>query len=205
MDAYNLERSGRWVELEGMNSLTDGGGTIYLTDRSGAVVDVVSYGDQMHLELLGDSRGISLERISANRPGNDPGNWHSSASIDGFATPGRENSQSVEWGASGDLLEVIPEVFSPDNDGFQDILEITISTQTQGYVVNIWISDLSGSRVSTLANNHMAGPSVTYTWDGEMDLGGMAPEGIYVVHTWGYHPVSGDRWNRKAATGIVYR
>jgi len=205
MDAYNLELSGRWVELKGLTSLTDGGGTIYLTNRSGSVVDVASYGDQMHLEIIGDSRGVSLERISANRPGNDPENWHSAASIDGFATPGRENSQTVDWDAAGDLLEVKPGVFSPDNDGFQDQLEITISTQIQGYVVNLWISDLQGSRVRNLANNHISGPSVTYTWDGETDSGIMAPEGIYVVHVWGYHPVSGDRWRRKAATGIVYR
>ena len=204
-DAYGLEMSGCWVEVDELNSLPNSGGTIYLSDRSGNTVDVVHYGDQMHMELMDDTRGISLERIAWDRPGSDHGNWHSAASIDGYATPGRINSQALDDSEDSGILVMEPEVFSPDNDGYNDLLGITLATLEQGSVIRLWITDLAGNPVRNLANNHITGPVSRYVWDGEQDDGSMAREGIYVVHVRGYHPVSGQRWNRKAATGLIYR
>ncbi|MCK4747891.1 MAG: hypothetical protein KAT15_12665, partial [Bacteroidales bacterium] len=97
------------------------------------------------------------------------------------------------------------EVFSPDNDGFEDLLVITTSTGGHGNIVRIWITDLTGNIIRILANNHLTGPSTKYVWDGEEDDGSMAAEGFYVVHLLGYDPVTGHRWSRKAATGVIYR
>ncbi|MCK5135607.1 MAG: lamin tail domain-containing protein [Bacteroidales bacterium] len=205
MDAYYLELSGRWLERGGVAELINSGGTIYLTNRSGEIMDMANYGDHLHMDLLDDMKGISLERISPDRPGTDPGNWHSAASIEGYATPGRKNSQSVNGPGSAELLKVDPAVFSPDNDGYQDLLVISVSSKVQGCVMRMWITDLAGNRVRSLANNHLTGPSVRYVWDGERDDGQMASEGIYVVLVWMYNPVSGERWSRKAAAGIIYR
>ena len=123
-DAYGLVESGQWVEVEGLPGLKNSSGVIYLTDRAGQVVDRAVYSDAMHLELLDDPMGISLERVSVERSGIDPDNWHSAASISGYATPGSKNSQSADLLESGKLLRVDPEVFSPDNDGYQDLLQI---------------------------------------------------------------------------------
>jgi len=205
MEAYGLEPSGSWLEMETFPVLKNTGGSLYLSDRAGAVVDVAGFSDELHLELLGDSKGISLERISWDRSGSEPANWHSAASISGYATPGKVNSQVLDPHKSTELLEVEPEVFSPDGDGFQDILKIAISTGAQGWVITLWISDLTGNMIRNLANNHIAGESTLYSWDGEMDKGGMAPEGIYVVHLLAYHPVSGEQGGRKSAIGVIYR
>lgn len=205
LEAYGLDRSGRWLEVGDLPVMNNTGGTLYLTDRSGGVVDLVNYSDELHMDLLTESKGVSLERISIQRQGGEPGNWHSAASIAGYATPGEENSQVVNHPLPDELLSVEPEVFSPDNDGYQDLLNIRVTTQSQGWVIRLWISDLVGGITRSLANNHIAGPSVTYCWDGETDQGSMAMEGIYVVHLLGYHPVSGERWSRKAAIGVVYR
>ncbi len=205
MDAYDLELSGRWLELRDLPGLQNTGGTIYLANRSGDIMDVANFGNHLHMDLLNDAKGVSLERISADRPGTDPGNWHSAASIEGYATPGRKNSQSVNDPGEMELVSVEPAVFSPDNDGYQDLLAITVSPEVQGCVLRIWITDLAGNRVRSLANNHIGGPSVTYVWDGEGDDRQMVSGGIYVIHVWGYHPASGNRWSRKVAAGIIYR
>jgi len=204
-DAFGLEISGLWVEVEGLPGLNNSSGSIYLTDRAGKVVDLVRYSDEMHMELLDDPRGISLERISAKRSGLDPDNWHSAASIAGYATPGRENSQFLDESNLDRLLDVSTEVFSPDNDGYNDLLEIFINTNGNDWVIGLMITDLQGNRIRVLANMHLVGPSVTYTWDGEGDSGAMQPMGFYVIHARGYHPATGEQWIRRKAVGLVYR
>jgi len=204
-DAFGLEVSGLWVEVEGLPGLNNSSGSIYLSDRAGMVVDQARYGDEMHMELLDDPRGISLERISEKRSGLDPDNWHSAASIAGYATPGRENSQSLALSDSDLLLDVSTEVFSPDNDGYNDLLEIFISTHGNDWVIGLMITDLQGNRIRVLANMHLAGPAVTYTWDGEGENGEMQAMGFYVIHARGYHPATGEQWIRRKAIGLVYR
>jgi hypothetical protein len=203
--AYGLDDSGTWTELKSMPAMSNKGGTIYLADRSGNVIEMVHYDDGMHMDLLDDTKGISLERISPARPGTDPGNWHSAASIEGYATPGKKNSQSPAEGDAGSGLSVEPKVFSPDQDGYEDLLQVSFAVEGQGWVIRLWVTDLKGCVVRRLAVNHVAGPVSTYTWDGEQDDGGMAGEGIYVIHLRGYHPVSKKRFQRKAAAGLIYR
>jgi hypothetical protein len=205
MDFYNLDITGQWIGLSKMEVLNNSGGSVFLTDRTGSVVDVVYYGNEMHMELLVNTQGISLERISIERSGSNPDNWHSAASIEGYSTPGRKNSQSLKESEFNDLLSVEPTVFSPDNDGYQDLLVISISPGAQGWVASLWITDLMGRQVKSLANNHLTGPSVTYTWNGNMENGHMADEGIYVIHVRGYHADSEEVWNKKKAIGLVYR
>lgn len=207
MEAYFLELTGCWLEMEMMPGLLNSGGTIYLTDRSGMILDVAHFGDHLQLDLLDDSQGISLERVSADRPGSDPANWHSAASIEGYATPGKENSQSVAGLENGfeEPLTIEPKVFSPDNDGYEDLLQILITAGAGEWVVRLLITDLAGNPVRHLANNHIVGPLSTYTWDGERDDQTMVTEGIYVIHLWGYQPDTGKRWSRKATAGVIYR
>ena len=204
-EAYHLDRSGLWVEAAGLKTLGNSGGSLFLTDRAGNVLDRVDYGDHMHAEILSDTRGISLERISGERSGNDPDNWHSAAAMEGYATPGRVNSQAMTETETDLLFQVLPLVFSPDNDGFQDLLEIAVSTGASGWIIGLWITDLQGNLIRNLANNHLTGPQSTYTWDGASEDGGMVPTGIFVVHATAYHPATGGRWIRKRAVGVVYR
>jgi len=141
-EAYGLIPSGAWVEMENLPPMKNSEGSLYLTDRNGATVDLLTYSNEMHMDLLGDTRGISLERISRDRSGSEPGNWHSAASIAGYATPGKENSQALDQLGATNLLMTEPAVFSPDNDGFQDVLNITISTGAPDWVVSLWISGM---------------------------------------------------------------
>jgi len=205
MDAYHLELDGKWMEIDTWRTLNNSGGIIYLTDRAGQTVDLATFGDHMHMELLGNTAGISLERIDAERPGDDPGNWHSAASIAGYATPGEPNSQRSGVADSDHTLQVSPKVFSPDNDGYEDLLEITVSPGGHGWSISLRVTDLEGRKIKTLANNHLSGPVAVYRWDGEQDDGRMAIEGIYLLHAWGYHGATGKKWTRRVSVGVIYR
>jgi hypothetical protein len=205
MHGYGLETSGRWVEVEDWPGLKNSSGKICLTDRAGEVVDVAIYRDEMHMELLADPRGISLERITARGSGTNPDNWHSASSASGYATPGEKNSQSITEEYSDRLLEVSPEVFSPDNDGYNDLLTVTVSNGSPGWVIGVFITDLQGNRIRELANNHLAGPVQTYSWDGEGGNGSLQPMGFYVVHARGFNPATGERWIRRKGVGLRYR
>ena len=66
MDAYQLELSGSLVEVEELPAMKSSGGTLYLTDRAGNVVEMVHYRAEMHMDLITDQHGISLERVSAD-------------------------------------------------------------------------------------------------------------------------------------------
>ncbi len=204
-EAYGLEISGQWVEVKGLPGLKDSSGSIYLTDRAGNVVDMLTYTSEMHMELLDDPTGISLERISAQRSASDPDNWHSAASICGYATPGEINSQSYGVIDSELLLDVVPQVFSPDNDGYEDLLEIILNTGGNDWVIGLLITDMQGNIIRVLANNDLAAPSLTYTWDGEGQNGAMQPMGFYVIHARGFCPSTGEQWIRRKAVALVYR
>jgi len=204
MDSYGLDISGRWLELENFESLPDGGGRIWLCDRTSNGIDVVSYHDDMHMDLIADTRGIALERINSEGLGEDPHNWHSAASIENYATPGRLNSQSLTGSDSDNRLMLDPRVISPNNDGFNDFLIISPGIEDPGWVIRLWITRPDGMPVRMLANNHVAGTSSQYTWDGREDSGKMAVGGFYVVHLRAYNPSSGSSWNHKRAVGLVY-
>jgi hypothetical protein len=205
MAAYGLEAGGRWVGMGDWIALRNTGGFLSLTDRSGGMVDMVPYGDHLHMELMGDTRGVSLERIDFGTSGNDPENWHSAASIAGYATPGEPNSQQAGMVIPDGILQVSPKVFSPDNDGFEDLLEITVSPGGHGWAIHLVVTDLAGRRIRVLANNDLSGPVSMYRWDGESDAGRMVPEGIYILHAWGYHDSSGKVWRHRESLGVVYR
>ncbi len=204
-EAYGLEESGRWVEVPQMNRLSNNGGWIYLTDRAADVMDAAGFSDEMHMEMIQDTRGVSLERLSAKAGGTVLDNWHSAASIEGHATPGRKNSQVLGEVPVVGWMTVNPGVFSPDNDGYQDLLRISLHPGTTGWVVSLWIADLLGNRVKILANNHLVGPYSEYFWNGTWEAGYQAAEGFYLVRMTGYHQESGNRKRISRSVALIYR
>ena len=80
------------VEVAGWfsGSLDNGGETIRLLDRDGAVMVSVTYGDAAPWPTRPDGRGGSLELLDPMADPGDPANWQASVPADG--TPGVANS-----------------------------------------------------------------------------------------------------------------
>lgn len=204
-EAYSLELTGGLVEVPNLASLKNNAGSIYLADRAGNRIDEVQYSLEMHSGILEDSRGVSLERISIDRPSWDSTNWHSASSSAGYATPGKGNSQQEQREHASGFLQISPEVFSPDNDGFEDLLNIVIEAESGDWMLRLWITDLEGNLVRELANMHISAPLSTYSWDGEDYNGRQTPMGFYIVHARAYCPLSGETKSMRKALGLIYR
>ncbi|MFM9004098.1 MAG: hypothetical protein ACKOSR_01110 [Flavobacteriales bacterium] len=78
-------------------------------------------------------------------------------------------------------ISVEPEIFSPDNDGYRDIVSFTVLQEEPSYVGNLNIYDSEGRPVRYLMQNMLLGNTASISWDGIADDGTKAPIGIYVV------------------------
>lgn len=160
----------------------DDAGTIVLARKNDlAVIDRVSYSGDMNFPLLTSPDGVSLERISPDVASEKKSNWHSAASSSGFATPGYMNSQNMEPGTEDNTITISPEIFSPDNDGKEDVLMIGIRPGIPGYVANAAVFSSGGSLVRQLIRNELISSDYSVTWDGITDKNLKAPAGIYLI------------------------
>lgn len=171
------------IETDDALNLPDDEGTVALLQNLAVPIDRFFYDAGYHFELIRDPEGVSLERIFTDYPTNDPDNWHSAAEDAGFATPGYKNSQALlpaESDASTVWTE--PEVFTPDNDGKDDVLAIMYHLDG-GSLANVMIFDSRGRLVRRLTNNTWLGAEGCLTWDGTNAAGNLAMAGLYVVYT----------------------
>jgi hypothetical protein len=165
MPAYNIDRD--------IAAITDA--------ASLTVIDWLSYSDSWQFPLLNSSKGVSLERINPQKPTQDSTNWHSAAESVGFATPGYRNSQYSESSGNGSEILIAPEIFSPDNDGHNDVTNINYQFDAGGYTANVTIFDSRGRHVRKLVSSELLGISGSFTWDGVNDKHEKASIGIYIV------------------------
>ncbi len=169
--------------VSSMPSFPDDEGDVILLNFQGAVVDEVKYKDDWQFALLNNQEGVSLERIDPDGPSQEEGNWHSAASTAGFGTPTYKNSQYKLIESINATIEVTPKVFSPDNDGRDDIATIQYKTTEPGYLANITIYDANGRPVRNLVKNGTLGLQGYWTWDGLNDKQSKLPVGTYIVFT----------------------
>jgi len=164
---------------------SDEEGIVLLEYRDGAFLrslDRVHFSESWHFSLLDDTEGVSLERIDPDQPSQSEFNWHSAAQGRGFGTPADQNSvYSEAVGPASGMLSLEPEVFSPDQDGSDDVLRINLALEQPGFVVSIRVFNDRGWPVRQLVRNQSAGLVEAFTWDGTTDLGERAAVGVYLV------------------------
>lgn len=188
------------VEVPDMFSLPDEEGFIVLFDMQMHCIDQLIYSRDMHVDLLNTVEGVSLERIRPDGSSQDIGNWHSASELSGFATPGYQNSQMLTYDMQTDDMVICPEVFSPDNDGYNDCVTICLNSNESGFVVNIIIFDKFGQRIRTLASNMLCGNNNCITWDGRNDLNTTAGIGIYIIYIELFNPQGILKTYKRAVT-----
>jgi hypothetical protein len=174
--------SGSFVHLSSLPSYNDDSATVYLALSDSSISDFFSYDNDMQYPLIKDDDGVSLERIDYNRSAQDITNWHSGAENIGWATPGKENSQYYPHVITDDMISTSPDIFSPDNDGYEDVLNITYALDGPGYVGNITIFDRQGRTVKHLLQSELLSPDGVITWDGTNNNREKAPIGVYVIY-----------------------
>jgi len=179
---YFTNNPSGFIELNSMPSFNDDMGRVIIMDKIQQILDDFEYYEDMHFALLATNEGVSLERINYNRLTKDKSNWHSASELVGFATPAYENSQYMELEDVQDEVKIDPEIFSPDNDGYQDITNIRFEFSQPGYVANIKIFDAKGRLIRYLANNQLLSSDGIISWDGLDENNQKSPVGIYVIY-----------------------
>lgn len=175
---YPASVPGRFLYTE-LPSYNNDSGSVYLIYNS-EIIDKVSYLDAWHFDLLDNTDGVSLERIDPNGESSSSFNWHSAAEDIGFATPGRVNSQFLSAVSNG-TITLTNDVFSPDNDGFEDVLQISYEMNEAGLLGKATIFDDRGRPIRKLFSNELLGSKGTFSWDGLTDNQVKASIGVYVI------------------------
>ena len=181
---YYTSNPEAFVKVDPFPSYNNDDGEVLLSTIGGEIIDSVKYSEEMQFPLLVYSDGVALERINPNGLSGDVNNWHSAAESVGFGTPGYKNSQFVSDIAVADDNKVViePEIFSPNNDGVDDVISIKYNFDTPGYVMTVTIFDASGNQIKKLINNEYLGTTGSVSWNGIQDDNSKAPIGIYVFY-----------------------
>jgi hypothetical protein len=167
-------------KINAMPSLPDDRGDLLLMDRKGKTIDALHYEKDWHYPLLHMTEGVALERIDPNAPTQERHNWSSAASVTGFGTPGKRNSQFMTPAASPTGLTVHPGTFSPDNDGFDDRTGIYFDLDAPGTLVRIRVYDSQGRLVATPWTPSTLPQNGVLWWDGTNDRHQVLAPGRYI-------------------------
>ena len=180
---YMVQNPQNVLVLSSLPSFPDDKGIVVITNSQGNVVDEVSYSEKWHFGLINDDEGVALERIDPNDSSQKQSNWHSAASTARYGTPAYKNSQYKQSNGVNATIEVSPKVFSPDNDGHDDIATISYRVTEPGYVANITIFDTNGRLVRYFVKNDLLGLKGSWNWDGLNENGQKLSVGSYIIYT----------------------
>ncbi len=179
---FFTEAPSNFIEMVSMPSFNNDMGIVIIASPDSTIIDRFDYNEDMHFPLLVSVEGVSLERINPEKPSQDEQNWHSAAQSVGFATPAYKNSQYSTFLYLEDPITIVPEIFSPDNDGYNDMLSINYQFATPGYTANVIIYDAKGRLIKTLIKNELLGTEGGFSWNGIDENNQKALIGIYVVY-----------------------
>jgi hypothetical protein len=192
------------LQVEDLPSYTNSEGDVVLCIPNKEIIDEVVYNEDMHFKLLRSVKGVALERIDYDQPASDENNWHSAAEAVGFGTPTYQNSQYSSTETAESMFELSPESFSPDNDGYDDVLTISYNMDKPGYVLSISIFNAKGHPVRKLLDNELLAREGRFVWDGLNDDGMHPGSGIYIV-LFDYFDLDGNRHQEKKTTVIAVK
>ncbi len=179
---YFTSNPDAFLEVPNFPPFNNDAGKVLLSEQGGRLIDRLDYDEDMHYELLNFYDGVALERVHYNRPSHDKTNWHSAAEYVGYGTPAYQNSQFAEEVDMEDPIRVEPEIFSPDNDGHNDLVNIHFDFEREGFTASISIYDASGNKVRSLVNNKLIGTHGFFSWNGFNEQQELAAAGIYIIY-----------------------
>lgn len=180
---YLVQNPDKVLVISSPPSFPDDEGIVVALNFQGTVLDEVKYQDDWHFKLIDNDEGVSLERIDPAGNSQEANNWHSAASTAGYGTPTYKNSQYKLLNPIDATIAVVPKVFSPDNDGRDDIATIQYEVTVPGHIANINIFDAAGRSVRNLVKNGTLGLKGYWNWDGLDGKGNKLPVGTYIIFT----------------------
>ena len=194
----------RGIPMDAFPAYAQGQGRVVLLDRS-RVIDEFAYAESMHYPLLVSTEGVSLERLHPDVSTQDVSHWCSAASVSGYATPGLPNSAYSDFRpGEAEELQVENSIFSPDGDGYEDVLKVYYSLPVPECRASAWICRLDGTKVRALLENELLAVQGMFSWDGVLGNGNAAPMGAYLL-VFEYYTPDGKRMRLRRAVTVAHR
>ena len=188
---FSLGPEHRTYELSNWKNLSNSGFGLALVSPDNIILDQANFNSSIHSPLVTNTAGVSLERINPEQKGSIESNWHSASSVSGYASPSEMNSQNLSSANSDNLFAISPKAISPDNDGFEDFVEIRYNLPKPGYFLSVQIFNTNGELISTIAKNELAGTDDVLLWDATSNSGSRVPMGYYIIYFEALHPEGG--------------
>ncbi len=179
-EAFPQVPAARLLQLPDFPNLRNSGDTLVLLTPAFRVAEAAPFSDALHHSLLAERKGVSVERIDAERPALLMANWTSAASPD-WGSPGLPNSQSRSLESSTVILKVEPEVVEPTPDGVDDVAFIHYQLPRPGLSGTLFIFDAGGREITRLADNKLLGQEGVFNWNGTNSSGERVRNGYYIV------------------------
>jgi len=161
------------IEPLSWHILNNSGDKIVLKDSLGFTIDELSYTAEA------DIKGFSQERVSSEKVSSDQNNWWRSVDPKG-STPCRKNSLFDSYSLDQAKLDINPNPFSPDGDGFEDQTGISFDIPFKSELT-LKIYDVRGRLVRTLMDK-VPQVSGEIFWDGKDNNGNIVKAGIYILY-----------------------
>jgi hypothetical protein len=180
--SYYVENPENVVIMSGFPTYPNEDGTVVLLDNEGNVIDEFSYSESMHGIFISNPEGVSLERVNFDRESFELGNWQSAAQTVGFATPTYKNSCYTHTEEVNEPFVLMSTTFSPDGDGYDDVLFIDYKMPATGFVANVSIYNIRGNFVKEICRNTTLGSGGRLTWDGTKANNVRVPIGPYIIY-----------------------
>ena len=172
---YFRDHNSIYIETNQLPSFSNTDGTVAISDIAYQLLDAVTYTEEQHFPLLEDVDGVALERLNPEST-----QWFSAASTDNYGTPGRVNSQFIYEPKSNSVVNVEPEIFSPNNDGLKDFTSITLKLE-KAAKTSIYIYNKQGIMVKLVCTNELVNASANWIWNGLDSDAYRLPIGIYIL------------------------
>lgn len=169
------------IDFQDLPAFNNDEGNVSIVAANGMVLDAFDYSEDQHFQLIDDTEGVSLERISFDIASSDSKNWQSASENVRFATPGYKNSSATTIISNEGGISLQTSTFSPNQDGEDDQMILNYDLDRSGYVLNVSIYDAAGFKIKELANNELLGTQGIITWDGTDGDNQIADLGMYIV------------------------
>ncbi|WP_276360364.1 lamin tail domain-containing protein [Daejeonella sp. H1SJ63] len=193
---YLAKHPNQILKMSAFPAFNDDSGTAILISNN-KQVDRLSYQEKMHFPLLKNVEGTSLERRKLNQATDEPGNLRSATTASGGASPGYQNSQYSDELPDTESFKLVSKTFSPDNDGFEDFIEMKYRFDESGSIANVSVFNDRGQAVKKILKNYTLNAEGSFQWDGFDENSQLAPAGIYIIHA--------EVFNTKGNTKIFKR
>ncbi len=160
-------------------TLNNAADVVYLLNPAGGWEEQVPYTDDwLEGELW---RSPSLERINFSSDSRYASNWGPSTA-EKNATPAKQNSLYLPPENSALSVDISPNPFSPDGDGYEDHCLISVKSPSAAARAEVKIFDITGREVRVLKDASFTGSSFETVWNGRDDAGSVVRMGIYLIY-----------------------